>query len=307
MYDTTADGVPADERPAEVGVGVVGQAVRYGRVATETKGNEPTVEVHSDRAMRCLAVPLVVGAQVTGAIQLTAPELHRMLDGSLEVLQTLSSHAAAAIEAARLHSQTEELAQTDGLTGIVNRRRLDADLAAECERAARYQRPIALIMIDVDHFRGSTTRSATSAGDETLQELAEVARQEIRATDTVYRYGGEEFAVLTREDRSRAGDGARRAAALSDRVSLPRSRIRSPHHRLAGGRRAPPEHPSPVESLIASADAALELPKTSGRNRISGPDAAPLPQLLFARLMAGPASPTPAVARRLAANLLTVE
>ena len=213
---------------------------------------------------------------MTGAIELTAPELHRMLDGSLEVLQTLSSHAAAAIEAARLHSQTEELAQTDGSTGIANRRRLDADLAAECERAARYQRPIALIMIDVDHFKRFNDTFGHIRGDQTLQELAEVARQEIRATDTVYRYGGEEFAVLTRET------DPEQAMVLAERL---RSRIECHFHARGSAHPitaslgvgcAPPEHPSP-ESLIASADAALYRSKTSGRNRISGPDAAPLP------------------------------
>jgi diguanylate cyclase (GGDEF)-like protein len=193
-----------------------------------------------------------------------------MLDGSLEVLQTLASHAAAAIEAARLHGETEALAQTDGLTGLANRRRLDLDLAAECERARRYGRPLALVMFDVDHFKRFNDTYGHLRGDETLQELATTVRSEIRTTDTVYRYGGEEFAVLTRET------DAEHAMALAERL---RGRIEQ--HFAARGSSTPitasfgvgcvpPDEPVP-DLMIASADAALYRAKLDGRNRVKGP------------------------------------
>jgi CHASE3 domain sensor protein len=80
-FDTAApDGALLDEATAEVGVGVVGQAVRYGRIATETEGEEPAVEVHPERALRAVAVPLIVGARVKGAVELTSPTPLRLTE-----------------------------------------------------------------------------------------------------------------------------------------------------------------------------------------------------------------------------------
>jgi diguanylate cyclase (GGDEF)-like protein len=272
MFDTlNSDRPPAAEVRAEVGIGVVGQAVRYGRITMEAEAADPSVQVDPDRPVKTVAVPLVVGAQVRGAIELTSPTPHQMTEGSLEILQTLASHAAAAIEAARLHSKTEELAQTDGLTGLANRRRLDGDLTAECDRSARYERPLALIMFDVDHFKQFNDTFGHLRGDEALQELAATVRREIRATDTAYRYGGEEFAVLARET------DADHAIALAERL-----RTRIEEHFAARGTLAPitasfgvgpapPEQPIP-ESMLANADAALYRAKSDGRNRVRGPE-----------------------------------
>ena len=280
-FDTTGThpGVTAD-----VGVGLVGQAVRYGRPATENDASEASVEVHAERPLRRLAVPLVVGAQIRGAIDMDSPEPNLMTEGSLEVLETLATHAAAAIESARLHTATEELAHTDALTGLANRRRLDHDLTVECERSGRYKRPLALIMFDVDHFKQLNDTHGHQLGDELLQELGATVAATVRATDTAYRYGGEEFAVLARET------DAEHAMVLAERL-----RRRVEEHFAASGAVAPitasfgvglvdPEHPRP-DAVIASSDAALYRAKSEGRNRVCGPDS-PYPS--------GPAMPASA-------------
>ena len=271
VYDSqSADGRPVEEMKAEIGVGVVGQAVRYGRTATENAAHASSVELHPEQGLRGLAIPLVVGARVSGAIELSSPEPHHMGEGDLEVVETLAIHAAAAIEAASLHSDTEELAHTDALTGLANRRRLDHDLALECERSARYRRPLGLIMFDVDHFKRVNDTHGHARGDEILQELADVVRDSIRTTDTAYRYGGEEFVVLAREtDRIEA-------AHLAERV---RAKIEE-HFKARGSRGSvtasfgialvPPEPPVP-SNVVASADAALYRSKAEGRNRVTGP------------------------------------
>jgi diguanylate cyclase (GGDEF)-like protein len=253
----------------EIGIGVIGQAVRYGRPATENDGDEASVEVHPERPLRRLAVPLVVGAQIRGAIELDSPQPCEMTVGSLEVLETLATHAAAAIESARLHTATEELAHTDALTGLANRRRLDAELSVECERSGRYKRPLALIMFDVDHFKRFNDTQGHQRGDELLQELATTVVATVRSTDTPYRYGGEEFAVLARET------DAEHAQILAERL---RHRIEehfadapAPVTASFGVGLVDPEHPHPAE-VVASADAALYRAKAGGRNRVCGPD-----------------------------------
>jgi diguanylate cyclase (GGDEF)-like protein len=268
VFDSaTGDGEPTDGRMAEVGVGALGQAVKFGRAATEVVGEEPSVEVHPERPLRSLAVPLVVGARVTGALEFSSSEPCRLVDGSLEVLETLAIHAAASIEAARLHGQSEKLGMTDALTGLANRRSLDNDLAMECERIKRYRRPLAVIMFDVDHFKEFNDTFGHQRGDEALQELAATVNLELRATDTAYRYGGEEFVILARETPDDE------AYVLADRLRARIERHFAAHGSLApitasfgiGG--FPPGEPIPAR-LIGSADAALYEAKAQGRNRV---------------------------------------
>jgi diguanylate cyclase (GGDEF)-like protein len=252
-----------------VAVGVVAEAVRSGRITTSGEDGVPSSEGSSTRGLGAVAVPLVVGARVTGAIELSSPTPAVIHEGRLEVLQTLATHAAAAIEAACLHGETEELAQTDGLTELGNRRRLDLDLMAECGRCSRYGHPLALIMLDVDHFKRVNDSFGHVRGDEVLKELAETVRSGIRVTDSAYRYGGEEFAVLAPET------DAQHALMLAERL---RRRIEDrfadrgspvPITASLGVGLSPPERCVP-ESLIATADAALYRAKADGRNRVRG-------------------------------------
>ena len=269
VYDsTTGHGVPEEDLKAELGVGVVGQAVRYGRTATTHDLGEPTVEISLEHPVRMLAVPLIVGARIAGAIEVSSAAPRLLSPGSLDVLETLASHAAAAIEAASLHTYTAELAHTDGLTGLANRRLLDHDLALECERAARYGRPFALIMFDLDHFKRLNDTYGHTRGDEVLQQLAQVVAREVRTTDTVYRYGGEEFAVLVRET------GPDDVHALAERL---RSRVEEhfasrgpvgPVTASFGIGLVPPLPPVPAE-VVGAADAALYWSKAEGRNRVT--------------------------------------
>lgn len=270
VYDSSAEhGIPEENLKAEVGVGVVGQAVRFGRTATATESEESAVEVHPERRSGGLAVPLIVGARVTGAIELASPRPLLVTVPGLDVLETLASHAAAAIQAASLHTYTAELAHTDGLTGLANRRLLDNDLALECERAARYGRPFALIMFDVDHFKRLNDSYGHVRGDEVLQQLAEVVAAEVRSTDTVYRYGGEEFAVLSRESDS--VEAHRLAERLRGRIEEHFTARGAFGHITAsfGIGLVPPVQPVAAE-VVAAADAALYRSKSGGRNRVTG-------------------------------------
>jgi diguanylate cyclase (GGDEF)-like protein len=271
VYDSGAEhGIPQEELDAEMGVGVVGQAVRFGRMASADESGEPSVELHAERSVPALAVPLVVGARISGALELSSPAPRLLTADTVEVLKTLAGHAAAAIEAASLHTYTEELAHTDALTGLANRRLLDQDLALECERAARYGRPLALVMFDVDHFKQLNDTYGHARGDEVLRQLAEVVGDAVRTTDTVYRYGGEEFAVLVREaGHDDAHQLAERLRALVEEHFAGAGSFK-PVTASFGIALVPPSLPIPAE-VVAAADAALYRSKSQGRNRVSGP------------------------------------
>jgi diguanylate cyclase (GGDEF)-like protein len=182
-------------------------------------------------------------------------------------LETLAVHAATAIEAARLHEQTAHLAATDALTGLPNRRQLEADLALEATASARYQRPFALLMIDVDHFKAYNDEFGHQAGDVALQSVATVLSSGLRSTDLAYRFGGEEFALILRETSAAA------ATVLADRLRA------AVEHRFAGpgerraitvsvGVAGLPDHGPTPALLVEAADQALYAAKGAGRNRV---------------------------------------
>jgi diguanylate cyclase (GGDEF)-like protein len=108
-----------------------------------------------------------------------------------------------ALEAAK--RRLAELAETDALTGLPNRRSFDLVHAAELERARRYRRPLSLLVIDVDHFKRINDARGHPAGDEVLRAVAEALAASVRRSDRVCRYGGEEFVVVAPET---IGDGA---------------------------------------------------------------------------------------------------
>jgi diguanylate cyclase (GGDEF)-like protein len=181
------------------------------------------------------------------------------------VLETLSIHAAAALEAARLHQTTSHASEHDALTRLANRRRLEADLTMECDRSLRYARPLALIMLDLDHFKRLNDTYGHARGDEVLQGVAETITNTLRSTDTAYRFGGEELVILARESDV-AG-----AMGLAERV---RTAIERRYSGTAEGNVTAslgvagiPENAVSMKALIAAADSALYTAKSEGRNR----------------------------------------
>ncbi len=102
-------------------------------------------------------------------------------------------------ENARLFAEVQRLAITDPLTGLFNRRKLDEMLMIEVERALRYDRPLSLIMLDLDGMKSLNDRFGHPAGDEALRIVADKIRKQIRSVDLPTRYGGDEFVVLLPE------------------------------------------------------------------------------------------------------------
>lgn len=128
----------------------------------------------------------LVGAYTTGP--LVAPDV-------VEAIVALARSAAPGLAAAREHEALKELVRTDPLTGMLNRRGFDEDLAREVARAARTAAPLSVLMIDLDDF--SRVNKITHAhGDDVLREFSRVVREACRETDIPCRRGGEEFTVI---------------------------------------------------------------------------------------------------------------
>lgn len=141
-----------------------------------------------------ILAPLLVGGKVTGVIRAGRRGLNQFTDEDLHLLASLAGQAAIAIENARLYQQTSEMAVTDALTGLFNRRYLNRVL--EKELMASANRPIALLMIDVYDFKKFNDTLGHLAGDQRLCEIADILRANTRNTDIIARYGGDEFVVV---------------------------------------------------------------------------------------------------------------
>jgi len=175
----------------------------------------------------------------------------------------------AALEAANL--RLAALSATDGLTGIANRRRFDEVAAVEWARSARSGNPLALLLLDVDHFKAYNDNYGHQCGDETLKQVARVLRENTRRPgDFAARYGGEEFVVIA------ADTGADAALTMAENIRAAVEALGLVHQHSSFGAvtvsigvvvttsgTAP--H---LESLIRMADTALYSAKSLGRNRV---------------------------------------
>ena len=166
-------------------------------------------------------------------------------------------------------AQTIELAITDGLTGLHNRRYLDSHLQTLFERAASRQRPLSLLISDIDRFKRINDTHGHAAGDEVLREFARRLRKNVRGIDLACRYGGEEFVVVMPDTEQAVAErvaerirqeiemlpfGPEGAAALDVTVSIGVASISPAADTL--------------EALLKRADGALYEAKKSGRNRV---------------------------------------
>jgi diguanylate cyclase (GGDEF)-like protein len=188
----------------------------------------------------------------------------RRIEDMRQKLVTLSVQLAAA------NRELEELSHRDGLTGIANRRHFDAYLDREFNRAARTHRPLGLVLLDVDHFKGYNDQHGHQAGDECLRQVAETLRSCCsRAADLAARYGGEEFALILPEtDAAGAMKVAEHARVAIASLRLPHGASAvAPHVSISAGVGArAADAKLAVPQLLARADEALYLAKSRGRN-----------------------------------------
>jgi diguanylate cyclase (GGDEF)-like protein len=183
---------------------------------------------------------------------------------NLDPLATVVRQLASVVKSAELHSQVRELTLTDALTGAHNRRYFELLLQKEAERSQRYDRNLAIIMVDIDHFKKYNDSFGHPAGDEALRRVAEEIQSSARrGLDVVTRYGGEEFTVILPETDL---EGARIVAEVireriqSSAAFLRPMTISAGVAALRGGR-------LDATLLVDQADRALYHAKSKGRNR----------------------------------------
>jgi diguanylate cyclase (GGDEF)-like protein len=220
------------------------------------------------KAMAC--VPLVFEGKVLGILFADDYSLRGFSESEQRALTVLATFAATAIDHAKLHRLTKELARTDGLTGLYNYRHFHERLDEEIQRAHRYQRTLSLIMLDVDNFKHFNDTYGHPVGDVLLKKIAAVIRESIRDVDLASRYGGEEFTVMLPEtNTTQALPMAERLRRNIEKRTPGSFGIKSREGaRVSLGIACFPWDAQNKDELIRRADEAMYTAKAQGKNRV---------------------------------------
>ena len=263
----------------EPGVGLAGRAIRDRAMVVDDRydasTNATAVAAGATRdVVAGAAVPLIRDDVVVGALTLVRRDLERPFNpDDLEALPILAGLVALAVTNTFLHAEVTEMSVRDSLTGLFNRRFLDATLARLESARARHESDArsraAVVIFDLDDFGEFNKQHGHATGDAVLRGFADILRRRFRGSDVVARYGGEEFVAIL--------DGASinqaRAVAEEIRTSFALLRITGPDGAplsatVSAGCAAMGSDDEHFADVIAKADVGLVMAKRAGRNRV---------------------------------------
>jgi len=263
-YETVID--PSQCRVMRTGHGVV--------VKDITK--EPVCEClrydMDEGGYACL--PLFTGGAAVGTV-LTVKKEKGYWDNeeTSRLLSTYVGLASSALDNVRLISLTKHAAITDALTGIYNRRFFVETLEKQVSLAKRHKEPLSLLIADLDHFKNLNDTYGHTAGDHALQQVSIILKDSIRESDTLCRYGGEEFAIIM--PKTGITDALEKADKIRQYVESTNFDTIAPGKSLkitiSIGVASSPDDGAGYDTLVDAADSALYKAKRNGRNRVEMP------------------------------------
>ena len=222
---------------------------------------------------RLLMLPLAAGGESFGCLALLTKKGLRLAKDQVQTLNAAVNHLALALRNALLYRQVKSMADHDGLTKIANRRRFEERLDEEAQRHGRYELPLSLILLDLDHFKNINDSHGHQTGDAVLKGVALLLEESLRSSDFPARFGGEEFAVILPHT------SREQAVLLAERIRLRVSQrdfgqCEQPVRVTVSAGVAALEPGARGQELVSLADQALYLAKNGGRNRVvvAGPE-----------------------------------
>jgi diguanylate cyclase (GGDEF)-like protein len=251
---TTGEATPYLGTRLQKNASLSGLSVIEGRVLrSDDTGNDPRVDAEACRrvnACSMICVPLSHQEETVGVLKVYAPEVNHFDDGDVETLELLSELIAAHLSHANRYEAESRDSRRDALTGLPNRRAFEERLPVELARAARSGHPVALVLLDLDGFKGVNDRLGHPAGDEVLRAVARIL-DDARTADDCFRIGGDEFALLMPETEAiYARTAAERIADKIRSANLGDGTIGASYGLAATTNRDP-------DALVAAADRVL--------------------------------------------------
>jgi diguanylate cyclase (GGDEF)-like protein len=214
-----------------------------------------------------LSIALAGGA-IDGGLLVLYPPPSGFDDDDVQLAEWLAGRASIALQNAHLHRVTRQLASTDELTQLANRRQFDEALGAEVARAERFRDQVAIVVADLDNFKTVNDRFGHDVGDLVLRAFASSIRANVRDIDLPARYGGEEFTVLLPSTDSEGGRQlAERLRIAAAQLVVDAGNGREVQVTSSFGVASFPEEPT-AAALLRAADRALYRAKTAGKNAV---------------------------------------
>ncbi len=249
----------------DIGEGVAGWVVKNGtaaHIADVTLDERFVVRSGCPAVSSMLCVPLATRTEVIGTLTATSTKTAAFDPSEVDILNFIAMTIALDVQNVRLH----RLAVTDSLTGVYNREFMQKRLPQALERAAAQQSPIALALVDVDHFKAINDEFGHPVGDIVLKEVADRLKEVTRNNDWVIRYGGEEFlVVLPRADAGRGWEVGERIRGSLQARSVEADGAKEVRVSIGVAQYVEGET---MEQTIKRADEALYKAKSRGRNRV---------------------------------------
>lgn len=231
--------------------------------------DKPNIEFEGIRSL--IATPLIAERKTIGVLYVDDFMPREFTKKDESILALLATQAATAIEKMQILEKTKRMAITDELTSLFNHRHFVNIFKDEMRRARRYERPLSVMMIDVDHFKTYNDNHGHLKGNDVLKKVSLIMSREMRDIDALARYGGEEFAVILPETgKDEALKCAERIRKGVKEVSF-QGEDRQPLGTMTVsiGVATFPEDARTENSLLERADVALYQAKKEGRNRVS--------------------------------------
>ena len=263
-----------------IGTGLMGWVVEHGEavLANDALADPRALQIPGTpvEPEAIIVVPLIAAGEVIGAMnvgRIGAEDVY-FSQTDFELVKLFAGQAAIALRNAEAHQVVSQLAETDALTGLANHGAFQRDLSRLLEgpNAGGHDAVLALLMMDLDNFKAYNDRRGHPAGDALLHDVGTAIYGAARSEDRVYRYGGDEFAIIL------PGAGVEQAAGVAERI---RRAVRelTQHERtpvsITIGVAAAPQDAADRQGLLAAADAALYFGKGAGEDRVVRADGIP--------------------------------
>ncbi len=236
-------------------------------VHCQAAGNLPPGYVISS----LISFPITVNNEVKGIVYLGSAQKDNFGKEDLEFAGLLATEVSLVFEKSLLLSHMMDLSIRDGLTGCYNRRKFDLDIAAEFAQALHLNKSLSVLMVDIDWFKRYNDFHGHQTGDHLLKNLVTLLAKNIRPSDRIYRYGGEEFAVLLMDiGKVKAAYVAKRLQELVEKEQFDGEEKSQPNGMLtiSVGVASFPADSTSWSYLIKAADMALYEAKQTGRNKV---------------------------------------